>query len=316
MEVKRMLNQKINLSKFSFNLLKSSLILFILLIICSCQKKIETPKSSDFIPQAIISLSPTATEILFSVGAQNQIAAVSDLSDYPPEAANLPKVGGFDGQTLSLETILSFKPDFVYLTDGMHNFLIEQLEQNGIKYYISSSSSINDIFSEMIEIGKITGHQEQAENKVDSLKNQLQKITSSDKKSTENFATEKTSSEITNQKKVYYEVWNSPYMSCGSTSFINDIIEKAGGKNIFASLQDAYPIVSEESIIAENPDIILIPQSSGISVDSIKSRNGWSRLTAVQKNQIFQVDDNLLSRPSPRVIDAVENIAILLEQLQ
>ena len=105
-------------------------------------------------------------------------------------------------------------------------------------------------------------------------------------------------------------------MSCGSTSFINDIIEKAGGKNIFASLQDAYPIVSEESIIAENPDIILIPQSSGISVDSIKSRNGWSRLTAVQKNQIFQVDDNLLSRPSPRVIDAVENIAILLEQLQ
>ena len=168
----------------------------------------------------------------------------------------------------------------------------------------------------MIEIGKITGHQEQAENKVDSLKNQLQKITSSNKKSTENFATEKTSSEITNQKKVYYEVWNSPYMSCGSTSFINDIIEKAGGKNIFASLQDAYPIVSEESIIAENPDIILIPQSSGISVDSIKSRNGWSRLTAVQKNQIFQVDDNLLSRPSPRVIDAVENIAILLEQLQ
>ena len=198
----------------------------------------------------------------------------------------------------------------------MHNFLIESLEQNGIKYYISSSSSINDIFSEMIEIGKITGHQEQAENKVDSLKNQLQKITSSNKKSTENFATEKTSSEITNQKKVYYEVWNSPYMSCGSTSFINDIIEKAGGKNIFASLQDAYPIVSEESIIAENPDIILIPQSSGISVDSIKSRNGWSRLTAVQKNQIFQVDDNLLSRPSPRVIDAVENIAILLEQLQ
>ena len=168
----------------------------------------------------------------------------------------------------------------------------------------------------MIEIGKITGHQEQAENKVDSLKNQLQKITSSNKKSTENFATEKTSSEITNQKKVYYEVWNSPYMSCGSTSFINDIIEKAGGKNIFASLQDAYPIVSEESIIAENPDIILIPQSSGISVDSIKSRNGWSRLTAVQKNQIFQVDDNLLSRPSPRVIDAVQNIAILLEQLQ
>ena len=101
-------------------------------------------------------------------------------------------------------------------------------------------------------------------------------------------------------------------MSCGSSSFINDIIEKAGGKNIFVNLQDAYPIVSEETILAENPDIILIPQSSGISIDSIKSRNGWNKMQAVQKNQIYLVDDNLLSRPGPRAINAVQNLAKIL----
>lgn len=303
------MNNKFSISKITVHFLQIFLISIIFSVLCSCQKKSEILKDTNFVPQSIISLSPAATEILFAVGAQNQIAAVSDLSDYPPEAEKLPKVGGFDGKTLSLETILSFKPDFVYLTDGMHNFLIEPLEQYNIKYYVSSSSSIKDIFSEMLEIGKITGHQKEAETKVESLKKRLQEIT--DTKSSIN-SSENAASEYT-QKKVYYEVWNAPYMSCGSTSYINDIIEKAGGKNIFATLPDAYPIVSEETILAENPDIILIPQSSGISADSVKSRNGWNKMQAIQKNQIYLVNDNLLSRPGPRAIEAVQNLAKILD---
>ena len=310
------MNNKFSISKITVRFLQIFLISIIFSVLCSCQKKTDSlngkTSAEDSTPKSIISLSPAATEILFAVGAQNQIAAVSDLSDYPPEATSLPKVGGFDGKTLSLETILSFKPDFVYLTNGMHNFLIEQLEQNNIKYYVSSSSSIKDIFSEMLEIGNITGHKKEAETKVESLKKRLQEITDtkSSINSSENAASEST------QKKVYYEVWNAPFMSCGSTSFINDIIEKAGGKNIFATLPDAYPIVSEETILAENPDVILIPQSSGISVDSVKSRNGWNKLQAVQKNQIYIIDDNLLSRPGPRAVDAVQNIADILEKQQ
>lgn len=307
------MNNKFSISKITVHFLQIFLISIIFSVLCSCQRKTDSlngkTSAEDSTPKSIISLSPAATEILFAIGAQNQIAAVSDLSDYPPEATSLPKVGGFDGKTLSLETILSFKPDFVYLTDGMHNFLIEPLEQYNIKYYVSSSSSIKDIFSEMIEIGKITGHQKEAENKVASLQKQLQEITDA---SLSADSSENENSEI-KQKKVYYEVWNAPFMSCGSTSFINDIIEKAGGKNIFATLPDAYPIVSEETILAENPDIILIPQSSGISADSVKSRNGWNKMQAIQKNQIYLVNDNLLSRPGPRAIEAVQNLAKILE---
>ena len=108
------MNNKFSISKITVHFLQIFLISIIFSVLCSCQKKSEILKDTNFVPQSIISLSPAATEILFAIGAQNQIAAVSDLSDYPPEATSLPKVGGFDGKTLSLETILSFKPDCAF----------------------------------------------------------------------------------------------------------------------------------------------------------------------------------------------------------
>ena len=113
-------------------------------------------------PQRIVALSPSAGEILFAVGAEDQIAAVSEFTDYPPEAASKPVVGGFDGKTLSMESILGFKPDFLYLTDGMHNFLIEQLDSYGIKYYLSKGDSIRAVMQEILDIGMLTGHAEKA----------------------------------------------------------------------------------------------------------------------------------------------------------
>ena len=145
-----------------------------LLNLVSCTKKDETskaqPQTNNQIaiqtvvqyPQRIVALSPSAGEILFAVGAENQVAAVSEFTDYPPEAASKPVVGGFDGKTLSMESILGFKPDFLYLTDGMHNFLIEQLDSYGIKYYLSKGDSIRAVMQEILDIGMLTGHAEKA----------------------------------------------------------------------------------------------------------------------------------------------------------
>ena len=105
-------------------------------------------------PKSIVTLSPAAAEILYAIGAGDQIAAVSEFTDYPPEAASKPVVGGFDGKTLSIETIMSFKPDLVYLTEGMHNFLIATLESNGIAYYISKGDSIASVEQEILDVGK------------------------------------------------------------------------------------------------------------------------------------------------------------------
>ena len=94
-------------------------------------------------------------------------------------------------------------------------------------------------------------------------------------------------------------------MSVSSTSFINDVITCAGAKNIFADLKEAYPIVSEETIIARNPDLIILTASSALTVQSVANRPAWANLKAVKNNKVFLIDDNLYSRPGPRIVDAV-----------
>lgn len=255
------------------------------------------------IPKAIVTLSPSATEILYAIGAEDQIAAVSEFSDYPAEAAEKPVVGGFDGKTLSIETILSYKPDLVYLTDGMHNFLIDPLNEYGIKWYLSKASSIDSIKQEILDMGEITAHTIEAAVLVNQMEEKL------------NAIAERMQPEEQNETPVtiYYEVWNEPFMSAGASSYINDIIVHAGAVNVFADLEEAYPMVSEETIIARGPQVILLPASNGITVESVKARTGWEEIPAVKNNRVYVIDDNLYSRPGPRVTDVVFDLTELVK---
>ena len=272
-----------------------SLFIFLTLIFAVYAKKPKTAETS--YPKSIVALSPSAAEILFAVGAGDQVAAVSEYTDYPVEAAAKPVVGGFDGKTLSIETIMSYKPDLVYLTEGMHNFLISTLEKNGIAYYISKGESIASVEKEILDVGKLTGHEKEAAKVVDGMEKKLKK------------ATKKSGAPV----KVYYEVWNAPYMSVGTTSFIHDVIVKAGGENIFGDLTDAYPMVSEETIIAREPAVILIPSSSGMEPSAVGLRNGWADIPAVKNAKVFVVDDNVYTRPGPRIADVVLSLSELLK---
>ena len=239
----------------------------------------------------IVSLAPTSTEILFAIGAGNQVVACSDLSDFPEEVKKLPKIGGFDGKTLSLEAIFAHEPDLVYLTNVMHNFLIPQLEANGIDYYISYGDSIEGVKNEILEIGKLTGHEAESQKVVAQIDQDLNFI------KTKNILA-----------SVYWEVWNAPYMSAGKKSFINDLMGAAGLKNIFDDIDDAYPIVSEESIVLRGPEVILIPKNSGLSVDAVKGRKGWEDIPAVKNGKVFIVDDDLLTRAGPRLGKSVKEL--------
>lgn len=257
-------------------------------------------------PKSIVALSPSAAEILFTIGAGDQVSAVSEFTDFPEAAKAKPVVGGFDGKTLSLETIMSFKPDLVYLTEGMHNFLIATLEANGIAYYVSKGDSIASVMTEILEVGKITGHEKEAVKVVDGMEKKLKKAAES---SAHKSGAVKSGAAV----KVYWEVWNAPYMSAGATSFINDVIKAAGGENIFADLPDAYPMVSEESIISRQPALILIPASTGMAADAVGLRNGWGDIPAVKNGKVFVVDDNVYTRPGPRVADVVLELSELLK---
>ena len=117
----------------------------------------------------VVTLGPAATEIIFAIGAQDTLVARTDLCDYPPEAANYPSVGGFAGNTISLEAIIGYEPTLVYLFAGMHDFLIQPLEDLGIKVYVSDAVSIEAVKKEVLEIGELTGHQKGAQKVVKQM---------------------------------------------------------------------------------------------------------------------------------------------------
>ena len=250
----------------------------------------EATKTAQKYPQRIVSLSPAATEILCAVGAIDQIVARSDYSDFPPEVLSKPVAGGFDGKNLSIETVLSFQPDFIYLTSGMHDYLIPLLRSKKIRYFMSMDASVNGIISEIKEIGKITGHAKEAEEKIAEMNRDIELLKQNAPKV---------------KKSVYWEIWSPPYMSIGKNSFISELIQIAGGKNIFDDIKEAYPIVSDEEILLRNPEVIIIPDNLQDGIEGIKFRNGWKNVSAVKEQRIYSLDSDLISRPSPRIIQAI-----------
>jgi len=241
--------------------------------------------------QRIVALSPAATETLCAVGAFKQIAADTDFCDFPQEVKTLPTVGGFDGKTLSIEKIISYKPDLVYATYGMHDYLVNTLRGYGIQVYISNAASVNDVLGETGDIGNITGHAAEAAGVQRHITSVIAEI--------------RTKIQGKSIPLVYWEIWNSPYMSAGKISFMNDLITLAGGSNIFSDLNQAYPLVSEETIIARKPDVILIPDMEKETIVSVKRRPGWNTIPAVQGGRIIFINTDVTARPGPRIADAV-----------
>ena len=243
----------------------------------------------------IVSLGPSATEVIFAIGAQDLLVARTDLCDYPPEAKNIPSVGGFAGNTLSLESIISFEPTLVYLFAEMHEGFVKPLQDLGIQVYRSNATSIEAVKNEILDIGKLTNHEKQAQKVVKEMDEKLSR--------TEKMYKAKAADG--KLPTVYWEVWHSPMMSCGKNSFMGDIIAKAGGKNIFADEEQAYPMVSEEAVLLANPDFIFY---SGDGMGGGKP----SELLKAKGGIYYMGDDDSFVRSTPRCADAVEKLAAIL----
>ncbi len=252
-----------------------------------------------FAQQRIVSLAPAATEILFALGAGKNIVARTALCDYPEEASNIHVLGGFDGKSYSIEAIIALRPDFVYAYSGMHDHLVEPLQKYGINVFISDVTSIQDVIDEIRSVGALINCRETATQITDTMQEKLKAL--------------EASTALSEKKTLYWEVWNNPYMSASKNTFIGNIITLIGGTNIFADSVQSYPIVSDESILAKNPEIILYANDSPISAKDIAHRTGWYLLKAVQDNAIYEIDANSLTRPGPRILDAVEELATIID---
>lgn len=245
----------------------------------------------DKAPQRIVSLAPSNTEILFALGLGDKIVGVTKYCDYPAEARTKEQVGGFSDP--SVEKIVSLKPDLVVAT-GMHEKVVKQLEELKIPVLAVNPKQFDEVYATIELLGKATGTQKKAAEVVAQMKARVEDIA------------KKVSGK--GQPKVFYEVWDEPLMTAGPGTFINDLIVRAGGTNIAADAQKAYPEYSLELLLQRDPEIIIFPSGKN-TPEKIMSRPGWQNITAVKNKRVIMVDGNLVSRPGPRLVDGLELFA-------
>ena len=251
----------------------------------------------DKVPERIVSTAPTPTEMLFAVGAGDLVVGVDDYSDYPAEVANITKVGSY---TLSTEVIISLQPDLIVSSDLVPISQLELLEDRGIPFVVLATRTLDDVLKDIRLVGILTGHVEEANELADSLDARIEAVT------------EKTLAAEVVKPRVYLEYY--PYWTYGPGSFGNDLIALAGGANIAENTTSEYPMLTSEFIVAQDPEIIVytIGYMTTTTVEEIESRSGWDEITAVKNGDIYSMDDNVVSRYGPRIVDGLEELAGIL----
>ena len=258
---------------------------------------LESPATS------IVSLSPSNTELLYAVGAGEQVVGRDAFSDYPEEVSSLPDIGGGYSE-YNLELLISLDPDLVLAAEINTAELVQSIEDLGIPvFYISNPIVLEDLYETIENVGILTGNKEKAQEVIEDA---IARVT----------AVETAVAEVETIPTVFYELDASdptkPYTP-GPNTFYSTLISMAGGKNVGDALSTSWAQISLEELLIQDPDIILLGDSLyGISVESVAEREGWSSLSAVVNGNVLPFDDNLLSRPGPRLIDGLEELARVL----
>ncbi|HKY53126.1 MAG TPA: cobalamin-binding protein [Anaerolineales bacterium] len=252
--------------------------------------------------QRIVSLAPSNTEILFAIGAGSQVIGRDQLSDYPAEAANITDVGS-SFEALNTELIVSLKPELVLAAEINTPEQVKQLEDLGLTvYYLKNPLTLEEMYGKLELVAQLTGHETEAAALIESLKARV-------------AAVDEKIAPISSRFSVFYEMDGSdpakPW-TAGKGTFITQLIDRAGGYNIASDI-DGYPQLSLEQVVEADPAFIILGDAKyGITPESIAQRPGWANLSAVKNGNVVPFNDDLVSRPGPRLVDALEELAKLL----
>jgi iron complex transport system substrate-binding protein len=267
------------------------------------------PTSLDTVPNKIISMAPSTTEIVFALGLNEKVVGVDSYSDYPYDfsawvaAGNMTYVGDFSGP--NMEVVASLDPDLILATGGVQAETVVSLRDLGYKVLVLNPTSIDGIMKNIELVGNATGKTAEAEALINDITSRINAVVNK-------------VANAESKPKVYYETWYDPtsLWSAGAKAWQNELIEKAGGVNIFSDQQLDYFQSSAEAVIERNPDIILLPQEGmgkgepfWVSLDAVKARPGWSSISAIQNDGLVTVDSNTIARAGPRVANILEDLA-------
>ncbi len=259
----------------------------------------EAIKSQATNSQKIVSLSPTATEMVFAIGAGEQVVAVDEFSTYPESA---PRISGLSGFTPNIESILSYEPNLVLVSSSRTDDEFAKLEDNfGICLFrLSAPADLDGVYSQIELLGEITSKEEEAGQLVQEMKSDTAN------------ATAKVSPQTPRQLRYFYELDNTFYTVTDNT-FIGYVLGLLGLESIAPAKTQAgeYPQMSEEAVLSENPDIIFLAdvKCCGQTAEVVSRRAGWDELEAVKQGKILELDEDIASRWGPRIVDLLAEVA-------
>lgn len=253
-------------------------------------------------PVRIVSLTPGSTEVLCALGLAGRLAGVDDDSDYPPEVRSLPRVGR--GTDLDAARIAALAPDLVvaYLgAPGMES-LLSHLEGRGVRCLGLAASGLGGVMESILRIGEATGAEGAARRVVADMGERMERVAALTVGAAE-------------RPSVYWEWWPKPLVTAGRASWINDMIEMAGGANAFGEAEaDSLPI-DEDLVIGRAPDVMIACWCGAERMpepERIVARRGWDLVPAVRLGRVYVVEEGLFERPGPRLADGLERLAGML----
>ena len=243
-------------------------------------------------PEKIASGAPSITETVYAIGAQDKLVGVTEYCNYPEEAKQKEIIGGYTGP--NVEKLIELGVD-LFITDFIADDVKQTLNDAGVVVAVMTAKNYDDIFNKIALIGEMLDAKQASENLLDDMNSRQE-------------AALKTIEGL-KSKKVFHEVWHDPLMTSGPGSFVDEIIKMCGGENIAGDAESAYPEFSVEKLIERNPEVYLTADDGLKTVDDIKARTGYDQIDAIKNERIYFLDADVISRPGPRIVEALELIA-------
>jgi iron complex transport system substrate-binding protein len=242
--------------------------------------------------QRVISLAPHLTEVVYAVGGGDQMIATVAWSDFPEEAKSLPILGS--NNKINYEALLSFNPDLVLVwRSGNGESIIRRLDSLGLNVYVNEPRKLGHIPTTLHKIGRLIGREVEATTVAKqfhaSLKSLQQKYSN------------------VRRVAVYYQIWQSPLITFGGDHLVSDVLRLCGAENIFTDVKPLVPRVGVESVLAADPEVIIVGQYTDVEA-AFDLWGQWLQLQAVSKDHLYKVDPYLLHRHTPRIIQGAEQL--------
>ena len=247
-------------------------------------------------PQRIVTFAPANTEVIYALGLGGRLVGVSgSFDDYPPQAASLPKVGGSGGVAPDVEKVVQLHPDLFLATAGGADWK-GHLRKLGIAVFSVNATTFPDLLHDIDTIGTLTGAAQAATTLTDRMRRTADDL----------------HAEVSAEPAVscFYEVYDPPLYTVGPGSFIFDLLRLAGCDPVTSGAASAYPQWSVEKLVQEQPDVYLLDSdSSATTLAAVAKRAGFGALAAVASGRVAVIDSDLVSRPGPRVVDGLAELA-------